>query len=351
MTFDAIYDRMAAAYAAQAGYRPEDASDAGIRLKVLAGEIYAALCSLRTVEAEAFPQTTSGAALDLHAGERGLSRKPAVQATGAPLFFRETPLEYDIEIPAGTVCAASGAAAEYETTAAGVIPAGAYSVEVPARAVLGGRKYNAAAKRIDTLVTPPVGVEYVMNMAPFSGGTDAESDDALRLRLLHSCGILPNGANSETYRRAALEVPGIGHANVVPRENGIGTVSVYVYGDGADATEEMVAQVKAHLDALREINVDVTVQQAAAVHRDLAVYIQPKANCAFGQAQALCEAALLEVFSRLTVGDSFVLASCTAALMQTGAIENCTWTVGTKDYLAAADEIVLPGTISILEAS
>ena len=111
MTFDAIYDRMAAAYAAQAGYRPEDASDAGIRLKVLAGEIYAALCSLRTVEAEAFPQTTSGAALDLHAGERGLSRKPAVQATGALLFFRETPLEYDIEIPAGTVCAASGAAA------------------------------------------------------------------------------------------------------------------------------------------------------------------------------------------------------------------------------------------------
>ena len=128
-------------------------------------------------------------------------------------------------------------------------------------------------------------------------------------------------------------------------------MSVYVYGDGADATADMVAQVKTKLDTLREVNVDVTVQQASAVRRDLAVYIQPKANCAFPQAAELCRAALLAVFDQLSVGDPFILASCTAALMQTGAIENCTWTVGAKDYIAAADEIVLPGTVSILEAS
>ncbi|MFR7552506.1 MAG: baseplate J/gp47 family protein [Acutalibacteraceae bacterium] len=113
MTYEEIRARMAAEYAAQAGFAPDDASDAGIRIRVLAGEIYTALCMLETVRAASFPQTASGEALELHALERGLTRKPAVRAEGVLTFSRETPLSYDAEIPKGTVCAASAGAAEF----------------------------------------------------------------------------------------------------------------------------------------------------------------------------------------------------------------------------------------------
>lgn len=351
MTFDEIYGRMAAAYAEEAGFNPEDASDIALRLRVLAAEIYTALCEVETVRAAAFPQTASGEALDLHAGERGLQRKPAVQAVGTLTFSRGTALTYDVEIPEGTVCAASGAAVEFETTESVILAAGALSVTARARAVVGGRACNAAIGTVDTLVTPPAGIEAVTNETAFTGGTDAEKDDALRRRLLQCYSVLPNGANSETYRRAALEVPGVVHANVVPRENGIGTVSVYVYGDGAPVTDEVLASVQEKLDALREVNVDVSVLHAEPVERRAAVYIQVKPGCAFSDAQAVCRAAISRCFEQLSVGDSFIVAVLTAAIMQTGTVQNCIWTVGTTDYTASAGEIVVPGEITVLEMS
>ena len=340
MTYEEIRARMAAEYEAQAGFAPDDASDAGIRIRVLAGEIYTALRMLEAVKDEAFPQTASGEALELHAMERGLSRKPAVRAQGTLTFSRETALTYDVEIPQGTVCAASAGAAEFETTEAAVLAAGALSVPVPAQAVAGGKAFNAAAGAVDTLVTPPAGIEGVTNGAAFSGGADAESDDALRARLLRSWSILPNGTNAETYRRAAQQGPGVGRA---------GTVAVYLYGDGAPAAEETVGAVQAVLEAMREINVSVTVAAAEPAPRLVTAYIEPKDGVAFEEAKALCTAAVEAYFASMTVGSPFVIAAVSAAIMATGAVENCVLPDSMADYTTPADEIVVSGGISILE--
>lgn len=349
MTYEEIRARMAAEYEAQAGFAPDDASDAGIRIRVLAGEIYTALRMLEAVKDEAFPQTALGEALELHAMERGLSRKPAVRAQGTLTFSRETALTYDVEIPQGTVCAASAGAAEFETTEAAVLAAGALSVTVPAQAVAGGKAFNAAAGAVDTLVTPPAGIEGVTNGAAFSGGADAESDDALRARLLQSWSILPNGTNAETYRRAAQQVPGVGSVNVVPRASGAGTVAVYLYGDGAPAAEETVGAVQAVLEAMREINVSVTVAAAEPAPRLVTAYIEPKDGVAFEEAKALCTAAVEAYFASMTVGSPFVIAAVSAAIMATGAVENCVLPDSMADYTTPADEIVVSGGISILE--
>lgn len=351
MTFDKICSCMAAEYEALAGFAPEDASDAGIRLKVVAGEIYAALCRLEAVRTAAFPQTASGEELDLHAGERGLQRKVAVCAEGTLTFSRETALTYDVEIPAGTICAASAAAVEFETTETVVLAAGMLSVTAQAKAVNGGRAYNAAVGVVDTLVTPPAGIEAVVNEAAFSGGVDAESDEALRMRLLQCYSVLPNGTNSETYRRAALEVPGAVHANVVPRENGIGTVTVYLYGEGAPVAEDVITKVQKKLDGLREINVDVRVLMAEPVETRVTAYITPKENCSFEEAQSLCEKAVENYFTTRTVGSAFVTAAVTAAIMQTGTVQNCVLPESMTDYIPEAGEIVVPGAVTILAAS
>ena len=45
----------------------------------------------------------------------------------------------------------------------------------------------------------PIGVVQCTNPAAFSGGCDAESDEALRGRVLASYQRLPNGANAAYY--------------------------------------------------------------------------------------------------------------------------------------------------------
>lgn len=350
MTFEEIYARMAAAYEAESGMDPADASDAGIRLKVLAGEIYTAMCMLDGVRREAFPQTAEGRALELHAGERGLERKPAVRASGVLRFSRELPLDYDVEIPAGTVCASSGAAVEFETTEAVILPAGQTEADAPACAAVGGKSGNAAAGRIDTLVTPPVGIETVTNPEPFTGGTDAETDDALRRRLLQGYSVLPNGTNAEMYRRAALAVPGVSMAKACAVADEPNAVEVYVFGNGDIASFETLQDVEEQIERMRVINANVTVSYAIPHPHALTVYISPKPNCTFAEAEVSCRTALLAVFERLEIGEPLPLAACTAAIMDTGTIENCRWGSAMTDIAALPHEVVMPGVITILEA-
>lgn len=349
MTFEEIYARMAAEYKAESGMEPADASDAGIRLKVLAGEIYTAMCMLDSVRREAFPQTAEGRALELHAGERGLERRPAAQASGVLRFSRELPLDYDVEIPAGTVCASSGAAVEFETTQAVLLPAGQTEADAPACAVMGGKAGNAAADRIDTLVTPPVGIETVTNPEPFTGGTDAETDDALRRRLLQCYSVLPNGTNAETYRRAALAVPGVSMASVRADTADPNEVTVYIFGEGEMVTPEIIHKAYEYLEQVRVINVNVDISCAIPHFCALTVYIQPKPNCTFAEAEASCRAALLAVFDRMEIGEPLTLAACTAAIMDTGTLENCRWGSSMEDFAALHYEVLQPGVITILE--
>ena len=265
MKFEEIYAHMAAEYKTLAGVEPEDAADISIRLKVLAGELYTVLCAAESLKLNCFPQTAAGEALDLHAEERGLVRKDAVKSVGTLTFSRRTALSYAAEIPAGTVCAASGEnAVEYETTEAAVLPAGALTVTAAAQAVLGGRRGNAAKGAVNTLITPPAGIESVTNDVPFTGGADTEDDEALRTRLLRCFYALPNGSNTETYRRAALMTPGVKSVQVVPRANGVNTVAVYLYGDNGAVTDEVLGKVGETLEKLKEISVDVTVAAAVA---------------------------------------------------------------------------------------
>lgn len=307
MKFEEIYAHMAEEYKTLAGVEPEDAADVSIRLKVLAGELYTVLCAAESLKLNCFPQTAAGEALDLHAEERGLVRKDAVKSVGTLTFSRRTALSYAAEIPAGTVCAASGEnAVEYETTEAAVLPAGALTVTAAAQAVLGGRRGNAAKGAVNTLITPPAGIESVTNDVPFTGGADKEDDEALRTRLLRCFYALPNGSNTETYRRAALMTPGVKSVQVVPRANGVNTVAVYLYGDNGAVTDEVLGKVGETLEKLKEISVDVTVAAAVAVKKPVTVYVKPKNGCAFEDAKASCTAAITAYLNAFEVGEPFV---------------------------------------------
>ena len=230
-SYGSVLERMQQTFQELAGFSADDASDLGIRLKVLAGEVYSLLNGVEWLKNQMFPQTAQGEYLMMHAAQRGLSRKSATPSSGTLVFGRSGTLPYDVLIPKGTVCAVSGEAGpRFETTQDITLPAGAQTAQGPAVSQQGGKESNAAAGTVTLLLTPPAGVETVANPQAFTGGADEETDEELRKRLLKSYEVLPNGTNAEFYRSYVVQYDGIQSASVLPRADGSGTVAIYAAG-------------------------------------------------------------------------------------------------------------------------
>lgn len=346
-TYEAILSRMQERFSALAGYSADDASDIGIRMRVLAGELYSLTAAVEWLKRQTFAQTAQGEELDLRAAERGLTRKPAQIAAGSLTFRREKPLWYNAVIEQGTVCATAGQV-RFVTTEQAVLKTGQTEVTVPARAETGGRSGNAAAGTVTVLVTPPPSLESVTNLQSFTGGQDAETDAELRKRLLRCYADLPNGTNAAFYREQAMQVDGVFSAGVVPRENGAGTVSVYLGAQGAAANAETVRLVQERIDALREIDVKVHVAAARTVSCNVSVRILQKEGVAYETAEAAVKEAAKDYFNGLGVGDGVLTAALGARLFDTGVLRNYLFlSNSTLDRPMLNDQLAVLGTVSV----
>lgn len=322
-TYETILARMKSKFSSLAGFEADDASDIGIRLKVLAGEIYSLCNAMDWLKRQAFPQTAQGEQLDIHAVQRGLKRKQAVAAAGTLTFSRKTALWYDLQIPTGTVCSTIGDnPVRFITTQAAVLKTQQLSVTVPAQAQEGGRNGNAAVNTVTGMVTPPAGIETVANSVPFTGGADGETDDELRARLLQSYAAISNGTNAQFYREYALKHEGIQSVTVKPRAEGSGTVALYLAAKSAAPGAAVISQIQTELNRLREINVDIKVYPATIVELQILVYIKPENNCTIDAAKQAAIAAVQDYFSTLSVGEPVILARVGKAILNTGMVKN-----------------------------
>lgn len=204
------------------------------------------------VVAAAFPQWSWGSYLDDHAELREVGRLPATAADGEVTFTGDP----GTVIAAGTVVAVEpvdpdAEAPEYETTAAGTIPAappdpGTVTVPIVARET--GEESNVGIGAVTSLPVPPAGVLSVTNAAPITGGTDPESDPALKQRVLESF-VGAAVANQLYYRREALAEPGVGRATVLPATPGAGQILIVVAtAEGDPVAEAVRAGLQERLD-------------------------------------------------------------------------------------------------------
>jgi len=194
-----------------------------------------------------FAQTTFGQYLDLRAEEHGITRRPAVAATGTVTFSGTQ----GTVIPAGTQVSTASTdtspAIVFQTTQDAVIGASG-TVDVPIQAVEPGASGNVAAGAIQFLVEPVPGVTGVSNAAPTSGGLDEEDDASLLARYLQRVRNPSAGGNRADYVAWAMEVPGVGGVSVVPVRDGPGTVSVVIIDtDKRPASQELVDKVQDYI--------------------------------------------------------------------------------------------------------
>lgn len=265
-SYDEIVKSMELSFKSKSGYSTDEASDIGIRIRVLAGEIYNLNSYIEFVKRQAFPQTAVGEYLDYHAEIRGLNRKKAVKATGTVLFALDSALSYQVEIPKGTIISTSGDnPVSFETTAKGYISAGKTTASVPAQALVGGTVGNVSPETIKVIVNMTVDNMSVTNLGGFLGGSDDEDDEQLRIRILDSLKFVVNGTNKAYYQSLAKSVEGVDSVNVVPRKYGNGTVAIYICGQDAELDQQTVNQVQNIMNEQREINVKVSVYPAEII--------------------------------------------------------------------------------------
>lgn len=201
--------------------------------------------------------TAEGEYLDRKALDYNETRNPAEAAVGNLLFTGEP----GTAIPAGTEVLCGSLV--FETTAAGRISA-AGSCELSARCQTAGTAGNVAAGTVTTLRVAADGIKAVTNTAPFGGGTQAESDDSFRSRVLEKIRQPITSGNRNHFIYWAKQVSGVGGAKCLGAEVcGPGRARVIVLSDQYAAPDDVIlGNVKAHIEAERQVGVSVTVTAA-----------------------------------------------------------------------------------------
>jgi uncharacterized phage protein gp47/JayE len=205
------------------------------------------------------PDTLKTAFQERWASIFGLRRLAGAAAAGNVIFTGLV----NTAVPAGFVVQTTDQTQSYATTSAGTIGA-SLSLSLPALAQTAGSAGNLPAFAPLTPVLAIAGLAAVAQTdgSGFTGGTDAESNPALRTRLLARIANPPQGGAASDYLLWAALSAGVTRAWVYPLYQGPGSVGVTcVYDDRADIfpLAADLATVQASLDALAPVTAVVIV--------------------------------------------------------------------------------------------
>jgi uncharacterized phage protein gp47/JayE len=179
-------------------------------------------------------------------------RKAATLATGTATFTGTS----GTVLPAFSQIAGG---AGYETTAD--ITIGSGPTNGPVSAVTPGRDSNLDAGTALALASPPIGVDSTVTIVEMNGGTDAETDDELRARILQRIRNPPMGGDADDYVAWALSYPGVTRAWAAPEEMGIGTMTARFLMDDLRADNDGwpepqdILDVQDYLESVRPVTV------------------------------------------------------------------------------------------------
>ena len=332
-TIEDIYRTLSEEFAERSGTQLVSGGDMSLRLWAVAGEIYTLEAQARFVTRQCFPQTAIGEYLDMHAQIRGLARGEAKKAVGKLRFYLDEARRTDTRVAAGVRCM-SADESQVVSTAAGVIPAGALWCDVRAEAVEAGARGNAAAGEICYMLLPPAGISGVKNTAAFTGGCDAEDDEALRGRVVGSYRTLPNGANAAYYETRVMQCAGVAAVTVQPKRRGLGTVDICFSTEAGVPSAAELAAVPAPEPVRVNVSAGVTVKDGRSFE-DVRPHVQEAVRGCFG--------------GRM-LGRGVYRARLLSAIMGVDGVENCALTAPAADVAAGATQLPELGALEIRQA-
>jgi uncharacterized phage protein gp47/JayE len=199
---------------------------------VMAGLVWQEYGFIDWVSKQAVPWSATDEFLEGWAALKGVSREDATAASGT--FSIASGCTSGSVLPAGSTisCQANGLA--YTTQADATVSSGSISAAVVCTtAASAGNIPAGTALTISGTYAgiPSAGVA----AAAFTGGSDQETDDGLRTRMLTVYAAPPQGGDAADYVEWAEDVAGVTRAWVAPNQMGAGTVTVYTMFDEAES--------------------------------------------------------------------------------------------------------------------
>ena len=350
-TYQEILKTMTDEFTERTGMEIDAASDIGIRMQVLAGEIYDLLMEIDNLRRQMFPHTATGEMLELHARERGLSRIKGNKAQGLLVFMLEMPLEYSFVIPAGTVCSTDDGSLKFVTKQDGRIERGSTMAWIPAEAADSGEQYNIGSGMVNTIVTYlSVGIR-LNNASAFSGGTEDEGDEALRRRLSDSYREAPNGANAAFFIDLAKSVEGIQSANAYALENDPGWAAIILGGRGAVPEADAFAAASNLLNRHAPLGVRLLIQNPSMIDTDISVSVSANAGYSFSSVKSRVEEAVRDFMLSLSVGEKLYLSALGKAVLEVDGVENYAFDSEMADIDTAKSALLRLNTLTVSELS
>lgn len=196
-----------------------------------------------------FPEWAWGEYLDLHGRQAGVTRREAGKASGTVTIEGNA----GVTVPAGmivcTVATNDGPSIEFTVDDESVLSVDG-SIDVSVTAVQAGTGSNVNANTVTLMSSPVEGITKIYNKDNITGGTEEESDDDFRERIISAnrSRDLSFVGNDSDYVRWAKEVSSVGNVVVVPEWDGPGTVKVVVTdANGQPANENIIDAVYNHI--------------------------------------------------------------------------------------------------------
>ena len=198
----------------------------------------------------------------------------------------------------------------------------------------------------------PVGVVQCTNPAAFSGGCDAESDEALRGRVLgESISDCRTARTRPITSRRRWRYPGVAAAKAVGRARGIGTVNVVIatHAGVPDAALLAAVEMEGTLQKKREIAVDVKVLAPTVETVAVTAALKAAPGYTFAEVKAGAQSALEALFTGELLGKSVTTARLLTLLCGVEGVENVHLTAPAADVAVGSTELPMLGTVTISE--
>lgn len=308
--------------------------------KVFAFAVHGLYAYIDWVVRQLFPDTAEKSFLERQASIQGIYRREATAATGTLTVTRTA----GATIPVGTVFVAADGETRYSTTEEPEVD----ESEVPVQCMTIGTGGNREAGETYTLVSPLSGVSTEAAGSEMAGGTEAESDDSLRDRLIYRLQNPPRGGTATDYVAWAMEVPGVTRAWCFPKELGIGTVTVRFATDGLTEngvpTEGMVSIVSDYIAENAPVTAATTVVAPVAKTVNFVIEdLYPDTP----SVRAQIEAELKSLFIReAEPGKALLISHVRQAISSAAGEEDYTLVSPTEDIGADVDELLVVGSVT-----
>ena len=261
--------------------------------------------------------TSAGADCDSFGADFGFTRLPAVCATGVVSFGRFAPVQSAL-VPVGTVVMTSGGATRFTVSAdpsnpafsssqnGFLLDAGISTITLPVAAAIAGLDGNVQAGSVTQIGTAIPGVDTVINLTAFSGGLDAESDQAFRARFgnyLASLSRATSGAVTEAIAGVQQGLSATVSENV--SQTGLQQPGFFVVtiDDGSgNPSPSLIQTVQQAVDAVRPIGTSFAVQGPVVLQANVSMTLVLQAGAIRPTIAANVMSAVTAYINALPVG-------------------------------------------------